>query len=207
MIILGDLFDLWFGWKNLFFKFQRDIINRMNDLAASGLKMIYVEGNRDFGISALRGTVFSEVFSKEIRLKWGSRTVYAEHGDLINQADRQYRTFRKVSKNPVTYFLLKNLPSAWMLALTTRLERTLKNTNQEYRIGYPEEACRLFREQAFQGGADIVIVGHFHEEKELKQQLNSRTVMFYNLPGWETGFRYLVIPQTNDDPYFLDFKE
>ena len=73
VIILGDLFDLWFGWKNLFFKFQRDIINRMNDLAESGFKMIYVEGNRDFGISALRGTVFSEVFNKEIRMKWGSR--------------------------------------------------------------------------------------------------------------------------------------
>jgi UDP-2,3-diacylglucosamine hydrolase len=207
VIILGDLFDLWFGWSKLFFNFQRDILNRMNDLAESGLSLIYVEGNRDFGISELKGSMFADVFPDELRLKWGSRTIHAEHGDLINQADRQYRAFRKISKNAFTYFLLRNLPSSWMLPLTAHLEKKLKTTNMGYRIGYPEEACRMFREQAFQNGADIVIAGHFHQEKELKQQLNSRTVMFYNLPGWESGFRYLIIPQTDDDPYFLDFKE
>ena len=132
--------------------------------------------------------------------------VYAEHGDLINKSDRQYRAFRKLSKNRLIYFLLRNLPSTWMKSLTTKLEMTLKKTNQHYRIGYPEEQCRMFREEAFRNGADIVIAGHFHQEKELKEQLNSRTVMFYNLPGWETGFRYLVIPQTRDEPYFVDFK-
>jgi UDP-2,3-diacylglucosamine pyrophosphatase LpxH len=93
-----------------------------------------------------------------------------------------------------------------MLALTTHLEKSLKKTNMQYRLRYPEEQCKLFRDDLFQSGADIVIAGHFHQEKELKEQLNSRTVMFYNLPGWESGFRYLTIPQTNEDPYFVNFK-
>jgi UDP-2,3-diacylglucosamine hydrolase len=207
VLIVGDLFDLWFGWSKLFFKFQHAIINGMNDLASSGLKLYYVEGNRDFGISELEGKLFEKVAANALCFQWGSRTIYAEHGDLINKADRQYRTFRKISKNRFTYFMLRNLPSSWMLALTTRLEESLKNTNMQYRIGYPEEQCKLFRDEIFQSGADIIIAGHFHQEKQLKEQLNSRTVMFYNLPGWESGFRYLVIPQTSDDPYFVDFKE
>jgi UDP-2,3-diacylglucosamine pyrophosphatase LpxH len=126
---------------------------------------------------------------------------------LINKSDKQYRFFRKLTKNPATYFLLNKLPASWMLNLSARLEKGLKNTNQAYRLNYPEEYCKLFRQEAFAKGADIVIVGHFHEQKEFKEELNSRPVMFYNLPGWETGFKYLVIPQTNEDPHFVDFEK
>ncbi|HSE43355.1 MAG TPA: UDP-2,3-diacylglucosamine diphosphatase, partial [Acidobacteriota bacterium] len=192
VLIVGDLFDLWFGWPQLQFKFQANILIKMNDLAESGLRMDYVEGNRDFGIKMLPFSLFQNVTSEGMNLRWGDRIIYAEHGDLINKSDKQYRYFRKLTKNSFTFSLLKNLPASWMLRLTTRLEKGLKNTNQAYRVRYPEEHCKVFREAAFAKGADIVIVGHFHEQKELKEELNSRPVLFYNLPGWESGFKYLV---------------
>jgi hypothetical protein len=39
----------------------------------------------------------------------------------------------------------------------------------------------------------------------LKEELNFKTVWFFNLPGWETGFRYLTIPDHQEEPYFSDF--
>lgn len=205
VLILGDLFDLWFGWKQLQFKFQTDILFKMNNLASSGLRMDYLEGNRDFGISKLEGQTFQDVIAKHYEFTWGDHSICAEHGDLINRDDLQYRSFRAITKNPISYFLIGHLPSSWLLRIGTNLEKSLKNTNQKYRINYPEEACKKFRDAAFKRGADIVIAGHFHQEKILKEKLNSRTVWFFNLPGWETGFRYLTIPDTKDDPYFADF--
>lgn len=204
-MILGDLFDLWFGWKQLQFKFQSDILFRMNHLAARGLRMDYLEGNRDFGISKLEGNTFGAVVPKHFEFMWGSHSICAEHGDLINRADLQYRSFRALTKNPISYFLIGHLPSSWLLKIGIKLEKSLKNTNQKYRINYPEEACKRFRDAAFQRGADIVIAGHFHQEKMLKEKFNSRTVWFFNLPGWETGFRYLTISDSEDEPYFADF--
>jgi len=205
VLILGDLFDLWFGWKQLQFNFQSDILFRMNNLASDGLRMDYLEGNRDFGISKLEGHTFSDVIAKHYEFIWGDHSICAEHGDLINRADLQYRSFRAITKNPISYFLIGHLPSSWLLRISTKLEKSLKNTNQKYRISYPEEACKKFRDAAFKRGADIVIAGHFHQEKMLKEKLNSRIVWFFNLPGWETGFRYLTIPDTKEDPYFADF--
>jgi UDP-2,3-diacylglucosamine hydrolase len=206
LLILGDLFDLWFGWNELQFTFQSDILFKMNHLATQGLHMNYLEGNRDFGISKLEGQAFKKVIPKHYEFTWGDHLICAEHGDLINRADLQYRSFRALTKNPLSYFLIGHLPSAWLLRIASKLEKSLKNTNQKYRISYPEEACKKFRDTAFQRGADIVIAGHFHQEKMLKEKLNSRTVWFFNLPGWETGFRYLTIPDSKEDPYFSDFE-
>jgi UDP-2,3-diacylglucosamine hydrolase len=205
VLILGDLFDLWFGWQRLQFDFQSDILSKMNNLASNGLIMDYLEGNRDFGISKVEGKIFNNVIPKHYEFAWGDHTICAEHGDLINRDDLQYRSFRALTKNPISYFLIGHLPSSWLLRIGTQLEKSLKNTNQKYRISYPEEACKKFRDAAFQRGADIVIAGHFHQEKMLKEQLNSKTVWFFNLPGWETGFRYLTIPDNQQEPYFSDF--
>lgn len=205
VLILGDLFDLWFGWSELQLKFQSDILFKMNDLAKNGLMIDYVEGNRDFAISKLGIQPFKNIFRKNYEFRWGDRLVYTEHGDLINREDLQYRSFRALTKNPLSYFVIGHLPSAWLLRIADKMEKSLKTTNQKYRISYPEEACKKFRDAAFQRGADIVIAGHFHQEKMLKEKLNSRTVWFFNLPGWETGFRYLTIPDNQEEPYFADF--
>jgi UDP-2,3-diacylglucosamine pyrophosphatase LpxH len=205
VLILGDLFDLWFGWKQLQFNFQSDILFKMNNLAVNGLHMDYLEGNRDFGISKLEDRIFKSVIPKHFEFTWGDHSICAEHGDLINRDDLQYRSFRALTKNALSYFLIGNLPSSWLLKIGTKLEKSLKNTNQKYRISYPEEACKKFRDAAFRRGADIVIAGHFHQEKMLKEKLNSKTVWFFNLPGWETGFRYLTIPDNQEEPYFSDF--
>jgi UDP-2,3-diacylglucosamine hydrolase len=205
VLILGDLFDLWFGWKQLQFNFQADILYKMNNLAANGLRMDYLEGNRDFGISKLENQPFHEVIPKHYEFRWGDHSICAEHGDLINRDDLQYRSFRALTKNPFSYFLIGHLPSSLLLSIGTKLEKSLKNTNQKYRISYPEKACKKFRDAAFKRGADIVIAGHFHQEKMIKEKLNSRTVWFFNLPGWETGFRYLTIPDNQEEPYFADF--
>ena len=204
VLIIGDLFDLWFGREALIFPFQRSIVARMKELASEGLQIDYVEGNRDFFLSRYSGSVFRTVSSGGFHRDWGSRRLYAEHGDWINTDDKQYRLFKRATKNRLSAFLMDHLPAGFLMKQAEAVERKMKSTNMKYRTGYPERHCRRFAEKKGRAGADLVIIGHFHEEKMWEMQMPDRTVLFYNLPGWENGFRYLVIPESSQKPYFKD---
>jgi UDP-2,3-diacylglucosamine hydrolase len=204
VLIAGDLFELWFGWADLTFEYQQPIIEKMRELAHTGLVMDYVEGNHDFGIERYRRQLFREVFRGALDRVWFGRKVHVEHGDLINPNDFLYRSWRWISKNPISFFLIDHLPRSFLLRLATRLEKGMKHTNLKYKMNYPEEASTKFYRRQFEKGADIVVVGHFHEQREVPVQLQNRNVLFYNLPGWEQGFRYLVIPQ-GERPHFTEW--
>jgi UDP-2,3-diacylglucosamine hydrolase len=204
VLIVGDLFDLWFGWPGLTMEYQRPILARMKGLYESGLQIDYVEGNRDFGISQLEGILFRKVAPHELQIRWNGKAIHAEHGDLINEADRQYRVWRSVSKNSFLYFLLRHLPAALTVRLALKLERGMRGTNQKHKMYYPEESAKRFFDRV-SAASDIIIVGHFHCEKRIEARASNRNVLFFNLPGWEQGFRYLVIPSGQSTPYFTDW--
>jgi UDP-2,3-diacylglucosamine hydrolase len=200
--ILGDLFDLWFGWQDLTFAYQASILQRMVELKNAGLRMNYVEGNRDFGIAKLQGVIFEHVCGRSISLHRNSRLLHLEHGDLVNRKDRTYRLWRTITKNPVSYFIINSLPSAVLLKSALKLEQKLKKTNLKFRLNYPVEESEKFSMQEFRKGADLVIIGHFHRQKLIAYEFEGKTRFFCNLPGWEEGFQYLVIPGDTSKPYF-----
>jgi len=175
-------------------------------MAEAGLIMYYVEGNRDFGIAHYRGELFRDVSDTSFSMKWGERRIFAEHGDLINLEDRPYRFWRKITKNRASFFLLEHLPSFVLLRLGIYLEKRMKSTNVKYKSYYPEAHCKQFYEAQFADGNDLVVVGHFHEEREVHTKRGEKSMLFYNLPGWENGFRYLSIPQNNSSPFFVEIK-
>jgi UDP-2,3-diacylglucosamine hydrolase len=205
VLIVGDLFDLWFGWPDLTMQFQKPVLRRMKELFSLGLKVDYVEGNRDFGIFQQEGILFRRVVSRAWEGDWDGRKVHAEHGDLINRADRPYRIWRKFSKNKFSYFLLSHLPSTITLRVGLQLEKNMRNTNRKNKLHYPEQSAQEFLLERGEAGMDLVVVGHFHLEKTVQLQAANRNVLFYSLPGWEQGFRYLVIPSGEGLPYFRDW--
>lgn len=204
VLLLGDIFDLWFGGDSLTFPFQQAIILQMKRIAALGLKMVYVEGNRDFYIKRYTSSLFQSVSSKSYRRQWGNRMLHVEHGDWINVDDKPYRFFRTITKNKVAEFTFNHLPSSFLLKQAERLEKKMRNTNLKYKANYPEARCRQFVSRTAQEGADVIVVGHFHEEKSWEINEHGKTVLFFNLPGWESGFRYLVVPDSGEKPYFKE---
>lgn len=200
IVIVGDLFDLWFGKHP--FEYQETVLDRMRKLSAQGLVLHYVEGNRDFGIRHLAGSLFRDVWSEAFELKWEGRSLYLIHGDLINTKDIPYRFWRALTKNALSMRLLDLIPASFLLKRSSHLEQQMRTTNLKHKSRYPEEECSRFCAEQFQRGVDLVIAGHFHAEIEKSVQVDGRNVLFYNLPGWEQGFRYLVIPPGKDKPYF-----
>jgi len=205
VIVLGDLFDLWLGFEGLTFEYQKPIVGKMEELAKSGLMMDYVEGNRDFGISSYQGRLFKEVTERGRAIPWGQVKIYVEHGDLINRADHQYRLWRGTSKNALAYWMMNHLPRGFSLRVSEKLERSMKGTNLKYKIHYPEAEVEQFCRTQGGRGSDIVVFGHFHQQREMSFRIANRDVLCYNLPGWETGFHYLVVPGDGGRPVFREF--
>jgi UDP-2,3-diacylglucosamine hydrolase len=205
VVIAGDLFDLWLGWPHLTFPYQERILRGMQDLASRGLRMSYVEGNRDYGIRQRANSIFESVTTSSIKRKVGKRTVFIEHGDMVNSRDKQYRLWHGISKSSLSLLLLRIFPGSWMLSLSSNLETKMKGTNLKYKSQYPLAECERHAREQFRSGADVVIFGHFHEERFAEYDFDGRSVLFYNLPGWEQGFRYLVIPENEEKPYFKEF--
>ena len=206
MVIVGDLFDLWFGHEHLSFEYQAPIVGRMRELSERGLRMSYVEGNRDYGIGRYRDRIFAEVSDRGLLKNWGAHRVYFEHGDQINTRDRQYLAWRKISKNAAALWLMDHTPSSWLLRWANRMEQGMRQTNLKYKVKYPDVEVDLFcRRTAAAGSSSIIVFGHFHAEKEFTVEAGGRNVLCYNLPGWEAGFRYLTIPE-DGKPVFEEIK-
>jgi UDP-2,3-diacylglucosamine hydrolase len=203
VLIAGDLFDLWLGPAPLTFAYQAPILRQMEGLVASGLRLYYVEGNRDFAVSDSWGMkLFSGMAAETLRLQHERWTLKAVHGDLINREDRLYRFWRALSKNRLSLFLLKKLPPRFVQKSSEKMERELKPTNRKHKSYFPEKHVEAFIREAATEGYNLVIAGHFHIEREIEIQWQGRSVLFYSLPGWEHGLRYLVIPEDGARPYF-----
>jgi UDP-2,3-diacylglucosamine hydrolase len=194
LFLLGDIFDLWFGSPGLTFRFQKPVIERLQELRRGGLQLYYVEGNRDFYLKKTHeGSTFDAVSEGEMRAVVGSRSVYLSHGDTVNRADLTYRFWKALSKNPLAYGVLSALPPSLVLPVADRLERTLKRTNPRYRGSFPEGESREFALRMFASGVDFVILGHFHTERILRFAQGEATKILVILPSWKEGWRYFTL--------------
>jgi len=206
LFLLGDIFDLWFGAPDLTFGFQKPVIGRLRELRRQGLRIYYVEGNRDFYLKRHHeGSTFHAVSEGEMRAEVGPRKVYLSHGDTVNRADLRYRFWKTLSKNRLAYGSLSLLPSSLVLPLADRMERKLKRTNVRFRDTFPEKESREFADRMFASGVDFVVLGHFHAERIVRLSPDRASGVLVVLPAWKESWRYFYLT-ANGEYGFRDFR-
>ncbi|MDA8121515.1 MAG: UDP-2,3-diacylglucosamine diphosphatase [Deltaproteobacteria bacterium] len=199
LFLLGDIFDLWFGDPNLTFGFQKPVVSRLRELRREGLRLYYVEGNRDFYLKKNHeGHTFDSVAEAEMRAAVGEKRVFLSHGDTVNRADVAYRFWKAISKNRLAFGTVSVLPPTIVLALADRMERKLKRTNKHFRGTFPEKECREFALREFAAGTDFVILGHFHSERLLRFEKDQPTRVLAVLPSWREDWRYFYLTSSGD---------
>lgn len=191
LFLLGDIFDLWFGAPGLTFGFQRPIIERLRALRRGGLRLYYVEGNRDFHLKKHHeGSTFDAVSERELLAAVGPLRLHLSHGDTVNRADFAYRFWKGLSKNRLAYGAASLLPAGAFLPMADRLERKLKRTNRRFRGSFPERECRDFALRMFASGVDVVVLGHFHAERLLRFPQAGAAKVLVVVPSWRDDWRY-----------------
>ncbi len=169
VLFLGDLFHLWIGSRRFETPEVRLLAPVIRDLRRRGIRVSYVEGNRDF---FLAGGPYDDLFDDyglEVRFRTAGVRYLAVHGDGLNPGDWRYRCWRRLSKNPVSRWLVFRLPPLLGRRLVTSTERGLSVTNLEHKSRIPEGMIRRYAARRLAEGHDVLLLGHFHAARRWLQ--------------------------------------
>ena len=196
LYILGDLFTLWLGTPKLTLTHQPPVIQALCALKAAGIQVNYVEGNRDYFLAPLYlNAPFQQIAAEALQETVGGRRVYFAHGDLVNVHDRQYRIWRRFSRNPRLFSLFNAIPRSLAVSLAHLLEQHFRETNRKHKSTFPEDLCRAYAETHWKRGIDLIILGHFHEEHVLSASLDGKPCVLHVLPAWKETHEYLRLDE------------
>ncbi|MBD3308621.1 hypothetical protein GF339_19525 [candidate division KSB3 bacterium] len=194
LLIVGDLFNLWVGTPHMRLPHHHAVVDALQALRRQGLTLIYIEGNRDYFLAPMYlHAPFDVIASEAVQEKIGGKTIYFSHGDLVNVDDRQYRLWRSVSRSWAVSAAFRALPRGIAVSLARYVERTLRGTNQKHKQGFPLEACQTYAEQLWKRGNDIIVLGHFHEQRHHEDEYHRQRRHLYVLPAWKDTHTYLQI--------------
>jgi UDP-2,3-diacylglucosamine pyrophosphatase LpxH len=156
-LFLGDVFDLWVGLPGMETERQFAFLAWVDGRRAAGHWVGLWLGNREYFLDrhATRFDLMGEGVGGALEgegLTW-------EHGDLINNADRQYRLWNLVSRSGPLWLVFRLLPGGTARRVSAWMERKLRTTNTAYKLAFPRAAFRAAA--AVHPGATF-LTGHFH---------------------------------------------
>jgi UDP-2,3-diacylglucosamine hydrolase len=190
LVLLGDLFQVWIGDPRFDTTEVAAVTAALRELRERGVRLEYVEGNRDFFIGEGAYAALFDRVANETRFTSGGRRVLAVHGDGLNDRDRQYLFWRWLSKSAPVRLAVRAMPRALARRLVDRTERRLADTNFKHRVRIPEEAIRRWAATHLGRDCDLVLLGHFHEGR--RWQLPGGEVWL--LDAWFRSRRIELLP-------------
>lgn len=196
IVFLGDLFNIWLGRPELEQPHQAAVLEKLRALRRQGVTIGYVEGNRDFRIGrGYGGEAVDRATDAGMVEEQGGTRLFAIHGDLVNVRDLRYRLWRAFSRSAPVWWLFNRLPAERRVRFAESLERRMRTTNVEYKREFPEAAAREFAAGIVSSGFDVVVLGHFHVERDLRLESPHPRGRLCVLPEWKGSRRHLEVDE------------
>ncbi len=158
LFLMGDNFDLLFGYNDFIQTFSQEAITLIQKLSQN-IEIHYFEGNHDFCLSELFLNI--KVYSREqqpIYFMFGSKKVAIAHGDKY-ATGFLYDIYCKLLRNKTTLTLLKPFEK-WII--THRLQKLSRKQICFTFDGFEQRVEAIMK---CYGDADMVIEGHFHQAR------------------------------------------
>ena len=165
LFLMGDNFDLLFGYNDYIQTFSAEAIELLQKLSQK-MEIHYFEGNHDFCLEELFPNI--KVYSRDeqpVMFTLGEKKVAISHGDKY-VTGLGYDLYCKVLRNKTLITLLKPFEK---VIINDRMKKLSQKdichdfSGFEKRI---EEILEYYRE------ADMVIEGHFHQAKVIAKYLS-----------------------------------
>jgi len=165
LVLLGDLLQVWVGYEQYQTPESRELLEAVRAIRARGVRVDYIEGNRDFFLAAgpCRGA-FDSIGLEVSATAGGVRYLFV-HGDGLNDRDRQYLAWRWLSKSWPVRTVIRRLPRRAVAPFVHGTERKLSGTNFKHKARIPEAAITRYAERRLAEGHDALVLGHFHEAR------------------------------------------
>ncbi len=190
LVILGDLFEFWVGYREVVFSRYLPLLALLQSLhREEGVRITYVEGNHDFHLGAwFKHNLDCRILPDGGDIELDGRRFHLAHGDLLNPADRAYLRLRRILRSG----LLRCLLAAVHPDLTWRISRILARHSagrkRERPAFDPAPLLRAYAKKKIVEGADFVLTAHFHHPFE-QEMAGGKLVA---LGDWIHDFSYAV---------------
>jgi UDP-2,3-diacylglucosamine hydrolase len=192
LYILGDLFDHWIGDDGADEPFNRDVLDALAALAATGVEVSFQHGNRDFlvsGRAALRGGL-RLIHDPTVRDLFGTRTLLM-HGDTLCTDDVRYQRFRVRIRRPIVVRTFLALPRGLRRAIVGGV-RSLSETEKGVKPPEIMDVSAPTVEAALRAnGYPRLIHGHTHRPGRHVHAIDGQTCERWVLGDWYQRASYL----------------
>jgi UDP-2,3-diacylglucosamine hydrolase len=194
LYLVGDLFDVWFEYRNVIPKGHTRFLGKLAELRDSGLPIEAFTGNHDLW---MRGYFEDEldipVHHGPIRREYNGKRFLIAHGDGLGPGDHRYKALKKVLRSPVSQWLYRRIHpdtgvgfAGWASRLGPKHEsgpeEKFLGPDKEWLVQYCLEV--LGKEQM-----DFFIFGHRHLALEYPLPQGA---LYVNLGDWIRYNSYAV---------------
>ena len=191
LVIVGDLFEFWFGGKGFSFPEYQPLLDKFHDFIKKGINIYYLEGNHDFNMGEIFSNLGVMVYTVPLTLILDGKKLFISHGDLTNMVNLRYKIFRKFLKNPLTYKMLEKLGPTLVKKAASFMSKRSERKWKLKRDSNTPSIFRNFAKTLIENGYDVVILGHSHIPEIALIKTKKKIGLYYNLGDWITNFSYL----------------
>jgi UDP-2,3-diacylglucosamine hydrolase len=166
VILLGDLFDFWFEYRQVIFSGYFDVLRAFADLKDQGVEFHFVCGNHDFWAGRfLRESLGFIIHPEPTMLEFYGQRVLLAHGDGVNKKDYAYRIYKRFARWRPAVWAFGLLHPDWAMAIAQGVSRGSRHmqSTEDLSKGGEVHPVRIFAQETLAAGqADLVMCGHTH---------------------------------------------
>lgn len=189
IIYLGDGFQYLIGMSKFWTTSLREVMEAWREVRALGVRIIVVEGNRDFFVDEAELAREIDWGGRVYEFEAGGRRYRLDHGDLVNRRDLQYRFWSWFSKCAPARLWARLLPKSLAVAIVRYMEAHLATTNRRFRYTKPIADLKRAAERAWDEGVEVLFWGHFHSTWEWKNDRHLALI----IPAWLETRRSVLV--------------
>jgi UDP-2,3-diacylglucosamine hydrolase len=192
LFILGDLFDHWLGDDDADEPFNRDVLGALGTLAASGVEVAFLHGNRDFLLSGRAATHagLQLIHDPTVRELFGTRTLLV-HGDTLCSDDVRYQRYRARVRRPVVVRTFLALPRALRRVIAGGLRSVSESEKDAKPTEIMDVAVPTVEAALRAHGYPRLIHGHTHRPGRHVHEIDGQTCERWVLADWYRRGSYL----------------
>lgn len=189
LFLVGDIFDLWVGDSDVFYRQFRGIVDQLLSLKQKGVEIIYFEGNHDVHIQKFWTKRFQiPVYVEAQTFQLGRFNVRVEHGDFINPEDKAYIRYLSIIRSAPLRWIAESLSGQIFNYFGQKASKASRQRSQGYRQDSESllrERIRRFAEsQRAMVPFDFLITGHMHVRDDYSFSYQGMPTQSINLGSW-----------------------
>jgi len=185
LYILGDFFEVWIG-DDAMSPFQHGIAGALRRLSDSGTRLYLMHGNRDF----LLGKAFCReagctLLGEPHTVELAGEKVLLMHGDSLCTRDIGYQKMRRLLRNPLSLFILRNLPLNTRHQLARKLRSESRSQTRMKASDIVDVTPAEVQRVMGRYGVKTLIHGHTHRPDVHALQVDGQPARRIVLGDWD----------------------